>query len=549
MPKKILLNGVTHVFPDEFTDDQIAAALGGNESDIAWNQLLQGKGLELAKTGTIETAKKLTAIPRNVVRGLMGINASAPRALVDNPGAVGKVLAEEGPKVPERMAGAVANYASDRYGSPQRAIGTLFRDPAGAMMDVSMPLQGIGALTRNPGIVRAAKAFDPSQAVGSLVREGLTTHGNAARNFSESMMRSAAKVPWEIEKRNPGVNIPRVMIEKKIIPSFEGADEVTQMIEGLENRVGNVIDTSPARIKVRPRDMPETVGLRRKGYQAAPVDKGALAAEAKSSYNAFFENPQVGKEVPVPGTGRTRWEPNELKPRQVQDWKVRLGQMLSNKFGKDGPPMPEVEAMQAKRVDLKNILEREVPEVAELNQELGPLYAVQDVVGRRLSTFGRQNMLPMRSAIGATLFGGIWSALPQRLAGAMAGMVADNPAVLGKAAQSMDAAAQKFQALGRTAERMAKYNTLTALAENVTEHVPTGAQARRRGQDVSAAIKELQDSPGFTDLPPEEQTRQIEELKRSLAVRMGGVADYTLRRDHATPVIEQAFTARTTERP
>jgi len=133
-----------------------------------------------------------------------------------------------------------------------------------------------------------------------------------------------------------------------------------------------------------------------------------------------------------------------LKARQVQDWKVTLGNDLQKAFGQE-VTTGTVDAKQALRRGMRTALGQKIPEVAAVNQELGPMYAVQDAMQRRALTYGNTDPVSHGTQMGS-IVGGI---MGMPVVGAAAGYVARHPAIMGNVAGKLYRTGAHVDAMGK----------------------------------------------------------------------------------------------------
>lgn len=449
------------------------------------------------------------------------------------PGQVGAYLNRYNPTTVEGPSGPTSNLRE-----------TLYHTPTSVLMDASMATKAAGLVPGLRGV--AAAATDPTELMARPITAGLQAGASKLGDAALSAYTKALKVPDTIRRRNPDVNIPATGLALRRAVSGEGIEQGSAAIGNLEDQVGAAIDQSPATRTLTEASMPQASQEVQQAIRLSAADP-AKARFAPARLRGFLQDPNISTPVLGPEGNVVDYTPKDLPMRSLQDMKVRLNQMLASRFGKDNTSLPQVEMNQAIRSDLRQTIADAVPGVADLNAQLGPQYALQDALEHRVPVAARQNVLPMRAMIGSTLAGGL--GLPRKLAGALIGAAVDNPAILSQVAFGMDASAKRLAGLAQTTKALAPYATVNTFAQNVAGVKPTGNDARKVGQIATQGVQELQDQPGFAQLPIEQQMRAIDQVVSDVGVLTGGVAEVTRTKPRATTILKGLKAAQTTERP
>jgi hypothetical protein len=365
---------------------------------------------------------------------------------------------------------------------------------------------------------------------------------NTGQRAAKTAYTKAIKVPDVIRKRNSNIDISAEGLALRLPVKGAGIERGASGIDALERQVGQAVDQSPATIRLTRQTMPSLMGEASDAQRLSAVDK-AKADLAPGYVQQFFSNPNVSTKQTAQGA--TTYTPKDIPVRQVQDMKVRLNQMLANKFGEQ-IPQGATELHQAKRADLRANVAAAVPEVAPLNADLSRRYAVQDALEHRVPVAERHNVIPLRAGIGAMLSGGVGAA--KALTGAVLGMAVDNPALLSQAAIRIDQAAKRLAPLAKTVNSLTPYANMATFGRLVASHEPAADEARTRGQLVTDAVKEYLASAEATQ-SPQALTAGVRQVVDDVSLLAGGVAAVTRTKDRAADHVRELWRSHTTEVP
>jgi hypothetical protein len=440
MPKRVTIPGVGTVnFPDDMPDDQVHAEaeklyvqaqpkgdqpklMASHESAAApaaptdsWSDL-PGNILPSAGRFVANAAEGLYGAARSGLKNAQAVMLPTPENI--QTAASDPVAQGLGHAVmhPIDTAKAVGSYAMDRYGGLDKAKHTLITDPVGAASDAATVLSMGGALAENaPGMLgkvgRAAaatgEAIDPGLALTRVAGKAV---GTVAPTVARTLNASALKPSKALRDANKGVDIPLETAKAGAVVSRGGAERFGTKVDAMENRIGQAVDDSagfvmPSRAAANLEDLMKQKIAQERIFPG----EGAAVRDRLESF--------VGDNAP-------------MTPREAQNLKVALGKRLANRFGSAAEPPVSVEAQQALRVGLKDELTKAVPEIAGLNRQLGPMYAVQDAVNEAVARTANHNIIKPRMLWGASAggaLGGLASGPVGGVLGAVVPLIADSP--------------------------------------------------------------------------------------------------------------------------
>ena len=104
----------------------------------------------------------------NTIEGLWDMGRGALGMINDPMSIPGKIKAGVS-AIPE-VASGIKNYASERYGSLDKLGDTLYKDPVGALADVSS-LTGLGGAAKVPGMAKISRLTNPATPITSTARK------------------------------------------------------------------------------------------------------------------------------------------------------------------------------------------------------------------------------------------------------------------------------------------------------------------------------------------------------------------------------------------
>lgn len=441
----------------------------------------------------------------------------------------------------KREAGGLADMASalmrppaadERIAAGAGPVGVALLRGVRAIQQAGGPMAVVKGLASDIGnnLAHPIQSFneDPIGMASNLSLLAAPAKGVMLRRTAESAYGKALKLPDTIRKRNPTLNMNRVGLDAGVPVSGAGIERNAKAIEALENQIGTAVDASPARTTLSLSGMPAS--------QAEIASSGKLTAanpdraNVKGRIEQFLEDPNI-KDQP-------------LSMRDIQNNKIEVGRLAYDRAAI--PSQAASDANQALYKDLSATLTGNVPEVAGLNTELGPRYALQDAITHRVPVAERRDVVPMAGAVGAQAVGGGWG---KRVVAAMVNAAITQPAVLSRAAITMDAAGKRVAALGKTARKLAPFATMDTFARVLQGDTPTGDEARTRGQIVTGAVSELMDQPDFARLPLDQQDQAIQQLVEDVSLLVGGTADVTQTKARSTKVLKSLMASHATERP
>lgn len=367
--------------------------------------------------------------------------------------------------------------------------------------------------------------------------------GPIARS-AEWTIGKALKTPASILKRNnmtpAEMNRAALRVGTRVSPG--GIEQDVATIAGKEAALGEVIDRSPATIRLTRQTMPETEATVRDQMRtgAANPENDLAAGRARR----FLEHPNIARPV-VDQQGQVMgYSPRDLSLRDVQRQKVELGKAAYDRGAQLSEPARDLGRSQYS--DLRDQLVAAEPGIAPLSADLSPRYAVQEAKTARVPVHARRDIVPMAGAVGSVVAGGGGG---RRLVAALTNMALTNPAVLSQAALTMDKAAQRVARLPKVAQTLAPYATMNTFAQTLAGETPTGVEAKTRGQIVTGAVQELIDRPEFAPLPIEQKDQAIAQLVDDVSLLVGGTADATRLKSRSSTILKNLMASHATERP
>lgn len=408
-----------------------AAAAGESWGDLPGN-ILPSAGRFIANS-----AEGLFGVARSGLKNAQAAILPTPENIAvaaDDPVAQGLARAVTHPLDTAKAAG---GYVADRYGGLDKAKHTVITDPVGAASDAATVLSAGGTLAENaPGML--GKAGRAAATVGEAIDPGLALTRTAgaiapviATPVARTLNASALKTTKSLRNLNEGVDIPLEAAKAGAVVSRGGAERVGRQVDALENQIGQAVADSSGVV------IPRKAAANLEDLMKQKVAQERIFPGEGAAVRAQLEN-FVGDNA-------------SMSPREAQDLKVALGRRLSNRFGQAAEPPVNVEAQNAMRLGLKNELQQAVPEIGDLNRQVGPLYAVQDAVNDAVSRTANHNIFKPRALVGAAA--GSATGVPGAgILGALLPLIADSPYAKSLLAKYGYRAGQTTADLGQTGQ-------------------------------------------------------------------------------------------------
>jgi hypothetical protein len=163
---------------------------------------------------------------------------------------------------------------------------------------------------------------------------------------------------------------------------------------------------------------------------------------------------------------------------------------------------------------------------------------LQEAIANRLYGVLNQDPVQFRSLVGSMAMAGN---APRALAGASLGQHVLSPANMGRLAHGLDD-------VGGAAQFVGKVTTPPASAATMGATLSVG-EARSRGAQIATALQAFANRPNIRALPSGDLVKAITDEKTRLESQLGGVADYTSMREHASELLDRLNADRQSVRP
>lgn len=376
MPKQVRFQGQTHVFPDNFTDEQIAEALQSSASESKSEPVAapERSVSDFFTNRLPGSAKKLVvdAVAGVIDTASAAVNSAATETdFKTDPlrestlgGRVAYDLAKASPRI---IRGLVQHY-KDRYGSLDSIGDTVYEDPVGAVADflpLGKPLElaGVAGKTRAVRLARkgAEEAVsnlpDVDKVLSNKARKRLVT-AETTNRVAESKLHKASNV---IERVGTALDKP---IE------FLGQNVVTPVIQKTGQKVKNlgtggmVRAAKPAVADMR--EMPsgrQNISQARRDFVNALADNDAgLNADGLDTIRHAISDHNTTIDDAIKNKGEMYLDANEVGrvgTRVGGFPDVPLGSVerelddLKNRFSNQVNPTADLEAIERVRQDFR----------------------------------------------------------------------------------------------------------------------------------------------------------------------------------------------------
>ena len=434
----------------------------------------------------VQTAESLWNVASGFVdKGAETLTASLPVGVVASVNEFNNFLVESGlplERLPEdptdmtfedaKYADSVIGFIDKRYGSYDNFLGTLEEDPVGVLSDVSGLITGGGTVI--PKVGKIGSAIDPLN---------LATRGTAkaianmpgVKKLPQKLYQSAAKFGTTIEPRKRQA-MTQTALDNKIMPRTSGVDKISDLIEGLNTQIDDLVAEASIGGKKVPRNkIYRYINQTRQKLGDVSMDAPKNLKKMEDYINQFEDYMDA---IDKP----------ELSAADLQRLKKDLYRSINfdRKTGKARQAVEETRKAVAKAA--KEEIERIVPEVKQLNAKEGELIELQDAIQKAAARIENRDLIgigvPIKGSAGA-LAGSAVDASGIGAATAITAGIFDNPTVKAKLAivlnsiQSLDIPNARKQVIvgqiaklsGRAEESLADeiINDEQANEENSTE--------------------------------------------------------------------------------
>jgi hypothetical protein len=363
---------------------------------------------------------------------------------------------------------AVAGQYKQRYGSPQKAIDTLYRDPVGAASDLSVVAGGAGGVLKASGLARTAKTVNAvSQASNPIV----------------GIPRAIGKVV-PLETRNAmaqrlyqsGLKPPTGMLSE--------ADESRMIQTAMDERIPLPFVGTSEKALTQTRGKIDAIDAQSKGTIAAgaaagkTVDPNMVVGYTSRSYNKFKHqaNPRadldaIGKSgrefIETQGGDLSRGVPAKPIPvDKAQKIKQGTYSKLRDSYGELTGAAKEAQKDLAR--GLKEEIYDQFPELRELGKKEKALIDLEESLERFAKRQGNRDLV----GIGTPITGGAVGAMTGNATvsgvATLTKAAIDNPGVKSRIAIALRASARR----GRTPARVRQAINAVAAVPGIPSPTP-----------------------------------------------------------------------------
>jgi hypothetical protein len=213
---------------------------------------------------------------------------------------------------------AAANLAESAKDQFQKAMNAFrlgrYSEAAGHGAAAALPIVGPAAANAGEQIASGDVAGGLGKGTGLVANVvGPTAVANKAagvvdsvqrglRSGAERIINSNVKPPASLVGRNPGVNIPRVILDEKFSPGFKGVEQGRQLSGQLGNEVNQLALDDAATGRKYPLDpVKQRLETLRDSYSQNPAGEGDVAA-VQGVINELLDNPNYATPATKPTT-------------------------------------------------------------------------------------------------------------------------------------------------------------------------------------------------------------------------------------------------------
>jgi len=309
----------------------------------------------------------------------------------------------------EVYADQVGQFIKDRYGSLDAAKQTLMNDPVGMLADMSLAVTGgsmlipkVGKLGKISNVAKTTgMAIDP---LNIVLNTGKYAAGKLTpAKLPASMYESAAKFRTGLDKKTR-MRITDTALNENIMPTQAGIDKLNNIVDGLNNKVNELIDTATTKgVSVQKEQLYQHLHELQKNVGGVKVNAPKDLRIINTYVDAMDQYlDDIGK--------------NTLTPRDLQDFKVDAYKAIDFDRSNLKSIRAIEEANKAMAKAAKAELEKIYPEIKDLNAREGRLLEARPELERSASRIGNLNVVSLDPMVKAGA-GGVVGGAPGGLLG------------------------------------------------------------------------------------------------------------------------------------
>ena len=328
-----------------------------------------------------------------------------------------------------------------------------YRATANVASAIGVPVQPMeqAAEQGDAGAVLGHAAAAASPIAASLALQGAgKVLSPVADAMSKRMYQSALKPSVASYSTAEVGNMVRTGLEKGIPVSEAGADKLNGLIQDLGNKVKAQIQAgSNAGVTIDPQAVATRADQIRARF-ANQVNPNADMQAIQASKQEFLANNQ-----------------QPLSASDAQAMKQGTYQQLRSKYGELGSATTEAQKALARGI--KEELEKQFPEIKNLNAQESKLYGLDEALNRAVRKLDNRQLVPVGPVVTGAATGAMSGSGPVGIVGGVLKAVVDDPTMKSKLAIAMSRSG-KGMTVGQAITRVSAYSN--ALAPHVDESKP-----------------------------------------------------------------------------
>jgi len=378
--------------------EDVDFSLGEMISNIPSSALEFGRNIIQPIISPIETAKSVGGLMRGAVeKGAHELAKALPDEFLlqfaeGDPSGVYRRPEWGG----EKKAEAVGEFFKERYGSIPALKQTLMTDPVGSLADVATIATGGGAaMARMPSLMgkaggiiqKTGMALEPLSLAKGITKTGVGMM--TPKTLPIGLYKSAAKFPTTLDiKHGLGTRtrLAETALKHGIMPTEKGVLKLAQYEKELGLRIGSLIDDVAESGKSIPKskvfkhlkEARQSVGGARVGAQRHTQQINKVAKEL---------NEQMRK---IKG--------DSLTPRQLQDLKISAQKAAKYDPGTVRETGTELGSKAIAKA-AKEQIEELIPDIRDINKELGTLKELKDPLTRAAARIEQKDIISLGAPV------------------------------------------------------------------------------------------------------------------------------------------------------
>jgi len=347
--------------PDNATESEILAY-----AQSEFNKQQPFSATEMVKnipSSGMEYGKNIASAimhPINTVSGILDVGAGELQKVLPQPivNAINKLdWSPEAATKAQESAGIINEFYKQRYGSGEKALKTIEKDPVGFLGDLSALVTGVSsAIPGASAVTKAGAAIEPLNVATNIATYGLSKA--IPKTVPASMYESAAKWSTTLSPKERA-SLTQTALQEQIMPTYAGVGKAQSIVSNLGNKIDDLIQSAPNE------KIPANEVL--KNIQNVRNELGGFKIESPSDIK---ELNAIEKQFRTMVKGQKK---QFVTVDELQKFKQDVYKRVDYGRAPEKPSIAKEEAYKAMGKAAKETIEQRIPEIGAINQRQGKL--------------------------------------------------------------------------------------------------------------------------------------------------------------------------------